>query len=156
MLNFNSLHARNEIAHCNHMMLRASGTFCIWFFYRNYADLDLLLSVTNEIAIQNNFRIETIKLSYGNAEEFQKFLVNEELEFIDTLIVSFCVEFNPHMLDEYIGQNTLAVIIDQKIELPEVRRVIDISKESGKRQYAAWLLDNISSQKIEYYDPDNF
>ena len=63
MESYNLLHARNEIAHSNHMMLVSSGTFCIWVFYRNYADLDLLLSKNSEIAIRNDIKIETIKLS---------------------------------------------------------------------------------------------
>ena len=154
MESYNLLHARNEIAHGNHMMLLSSGTFCFWVFYRDYADLDLLLSRSSEIAMRNELRIETIKLSTGNAEELQKSLINMDLEFADFIFACSCLEFEPHMLDDYIGQDIIASLQNQQLNIPEINMSLNLSKEIDAKIWEQWLLQNRSQDQIQYFDPD--
>jgi hypothetical protein len=154
MENYSLLHARNEISHNNEMIFQASGTLCLWLFYRDDANLDFLRSVNNEIAVHHDINFEIIKLKQGTAEELQQQLLQMNLELSDVLISCYQAIFEPSMLDEFIGQAKMIILVDQTLEIPQDQMIINLSTNNGKDLWCQWLISNIAHHQVEYYDPD--
>ena len=77
-----------------------------------------------------------------------------DLEFTDILLVGLCLEFEPHMLDQYIGQDIMASLLNQKLDLPDLRITMDLTDEREVEKWERWLLQNLSPHRIQYFDPD--
>lgn len=153
-INYNFLHARNELAHNNRMMMQASGTFCILITYNDQAMLEDLLSFTQIIESQNSVSINVLLLEKANAEVVHYHLLENDPEQINVLFLCLKVDGQLDENELFIGQE-----VDFKLENETLQGVTDeslhfsLSTSEGKRLWEAWILDNIASHDIEYYEP---
>jgi len=153
MLGYNLLHARNELAHNNRVILQASGTLCVWVLYRNYSDLDEFLSINSSLALAHDLIINNLKLVKANSEELHQYLLKSNLHEVDILFLTFCAKVDPQLIDEFLGQEQTFSLLDQILVLPKHDLSFNLETPEGIKKWEAWLLANTASHEIEYYEP---
>ena len=154
MESYNLLHARNEIAHGNQMMLQASGIFGILVIYQNQNELEDFLSLVEVNKINLSLSIDILLLSNANAEKLHQHLLENDLEQIRVLLL--CLEHSEVLdLNEvFIGQE-----VDLQLDESNLKGVgdstldFDLETQYGREKWEAWLSANAASQEIEYYEP---
>ncbi len=154
MESYNILHARNELAHNNSMLLQASGIFCLWIQYPNDENLDAFFSLCTSITTQNNSLLQIVNLDQATPEEVHQHLMTCNLEDLNLLFFAFGISEDRQWIDDFIGQDATIFFHEQKIEIPASHITLDLNKEEDIKQWEMWLLSNQTSHPIEYYDPE--
>lgn len=154
MESYNLLHARNELAHGNRMMLQASGTLGLLVIYHSQNELEDFLSLIELNKRDLGLSMDILLLSSTNAEKLHHHLLENDPELYRILLVclkhSAIIDFNELFIgqevDLQLDGSNLKGVFDPKLEF-------DLETHNGRDKWEAWLSANAASHEIEYYEP---
>ena len=154
MEDYQLLHARNELAHNNRMILQASGTLCLLVTFTEKAVLEDFLSFMKLIETKNNLTFAIHLLNEISSEAIHHYLLNTKPESISLLLLCFENDSALNSIDLFIGQEFNFRLGDDSLSsLSDENLKFQLPSNEGQENWEAWLLDNLASHEVEYYEP---
>lgn len=153
MQSYHLLNSQNELSHINQLLLEASGTLCLLFLYN---DLQAAIGVRSELThfTENHSKaFLTCDMPTLSAEVLHRLLLKESDEKIDGVFLFYHTEERLTSAP-FFGQSYTILAEQQLLEILGAETVFDLSLIEGKEKWEVWLLENLTSHQIEYYDPE--
>ena len=155
MESYNLLHAHNELAHSNRMMLQASNTLGILIICEDDNGLEEISFLLERIGQMEELPYLALVIEKISPEEVHSFLLQHDLEPLNALFLYLKETDTLDMNELFLGQEFSFKCSDGLLtDIDDPETIFNLNDQNGSAAWKNWLAANIPSQEIEYYDPE--